>query len=167
MTASRDMRVELRRLVAQTNDLRRRVGQVLWHLDRSLVFWDRRGKGFLAILRLWLPAAGETFEATARTMEDLGAPKEDRRLRRFLREVLERLADDLERGDHMLHPFLRWLEGRFPVLTALMKGDRPGSRVFDRALAEVLAGALLLSSREERAGIARRLRDAGRTLAGT
>jgi hypothetical protein len=162
---ARTLERELRRLMAGTNDLRRRTGQVLWHLDRTLIFWDRRGRGFFDVVRLWLPAAAGVFESTARAIAEHGRPDADGRLRRFVAGVLEHLADELDRGDLRLHPFLRWLEGRFPTLTAMMQAERPDSRLYDADLARTLGETFLLASGDDRAALTSRLRSTAHAVA--
>jgi hypothetical protein len=131
--------LELRRLVVGTNEQRRRVGQALYHYWRTLAFWHAQGRPFAAITLGWCGAGASIFTAMAATLGDLGEPREDGPLRRYLAEVLGRLADDLARGDAMLVPFLRWLEARFPSLTALMRREAESSPIHDLALAVDLA----------------------------
>ena len=68
------------------------------------------------------------------------------------------LADDLERGDHMLMTFLRWLEGRFPELTEMMKRESSDSRILDVELARWLGSLLAYGAQAGREDFTRALR---------
>ncbi len=133
-------------LVAETNDLRRAAGQALWYLHRCLVYWRDRGRSFAAILTAWAPACGQAFGTLETRLRKLRPHARDERLRRYLSDVFGRLAGDLDRGDGMAVPFLRWLEARFPALTAIMReearGARSPDRTFDLDLARDLRWAL-------------------------
>lgn len=150
-----DLERELRRLVVGTNDQRRRVGQALYHYYRTLVFWREKGLSFGDVTRAWAAGGAMIFDTLAGTLRELGPPEPDVRLRGFLARVLRRLADDLHRGDHMLVPFLRWLEARFPEITEMMRAEDAASRIYDLELAERLSGAFAACAREDREGIAR------------
>ncbi len=130
---------ELRRLLAETNDQRRRFGQTFWHLYRSLVFWGEHGHSFARTVQLAAPAGAALFQSMAVSLVDLEPKRPDRALRRFARDVLERLAADLDGGDRLRVAYLRFLEGRFPALTELMRAESPETRLFDHDLAAELA----------------------------
>jgi hypothetical protein len=151
---------ELERLLVGTNEQRRRVGQALYHFYRSLVFWSARGRSFVAIAAAWSAAGAGIFDALATTLRELPPHAPDARLRRFVRDVLLRLAADLERGDHMLVPFLRWIETRFPELTAMMQAESRATAIHDFELARELTGLFRLVARGERAEMVRLLRGA-------
>ena len=102
-----------------------------------------------------------SLEARLRRLPSAGR---DERLRRWLSAVLLRLAEDLDRGDRMLIPFARWLEGRFPDLTALMRREAPGSKVHDAALAQDLALTFGACARAEPERLARVLAEAAADL---
>jgi hypothetical protein len=150
---------ELERLLVGTNEQRRRVGQALWHLHKTLAFWHSRGRTFSSIARAWCAAGGAIFSSMAATLRRLGRPEADARLRAFVAEVLQQLADDLERGEHMLVPFLRWMDERFPVLTAMMREESAATRVYDSELATLLADTFRLCSAGAAPDVVRRLRE--------
>jgi hypothetical protein len=130
---------ELRQLLAETNDQRRRFGQVIYHIYRTLVFWGEHGASFAQSVRRAAPAGATLFDAMARGLADLEPQAEDVPLRSFVQDVLGRLAADLEGGERLRVAFLRWLEGRFPVLTRLMRDEDGAGRLMDHALAAALA----------------------------
>ncbi len=143
---------ELKRLLVGTNEQRRLVGQTLYHFYRTLVFWRERGSGFFHTTKLWSGAGASVFDNLATTLQALGEPSEDGPLRAFLVAWAIQLADDLERGDGMFVPYLRWLEQRFPVLTTMMQEEQADSLIFDVELCRVMAGALgrvALATRDE------------------
>jgi hypothetical protein len=130
---------ELLNLLVGTNEQRRRVGQTLYHFYRTLVFWMPKGRPFFDITKAWSAGGATIFDSLATTLAELPPPRPDPTLRAFLGRVLGRLADDLERGDHMLVPFLRYLETLFPELTEMIRRESAGSRLHDLALARELA----------------------------
>lgn len=136
---------ELLSLLVETNDQRRRVGQTLYHFYRTLIFWMPKGRTFFDITKAWSAGGAAIFDALAATLAELPPPSPDARLRGFVRGVLERLADDLERGDHMLVPFLRWIESLFPELTTMIREESVGSRIYDLELARELASLFAVS----------------------
>ncbi|MCP5071641.1 MAG: hypothetical protein GY946_34205 [bacterium] len=135
---------ELRTLLAGTNDQRRRVGQTLYHLYRTLIFWSERGKGFLETTRLWAASGASIFDTLATSLRDAGIPRPDTRLRAYLARVWRQLAEDLSRGGHMQYGYLRWLEQQFPELTKIMKQEDVASRIFDVQLAVTVSQGLTL-----------------------
>ncbi len=143
MTTSEGLDLELKRLIAGTNDQRRRVGQTLFHFYRTLIFWRDKGMSFFDVTRAWSAGGAAIFDSQARSLRELlgdgGEEHRDEDLRSFTAEFLDQLAGDVARGDHMLLPFLRWLEERFPALTAMMQDEDPDSRIYDVALADDLA----------------------------
>lgn len=149
---------ELKQLILGTNDQRRRVGQAVFHLYKTIVFWHDKGRAFSAIVRAWSLGGAAIFDSLAATLEGLDRFDEDARLRRWLAEVLGQLAGDLERGDHMLVPFLRWVESRFPELTSMMQAESAGSKIYDFALARSLTGLFTRAAGLERLDLARTLR---------
>ena len=156
---------QLRRLLVGTNEQRRRTGQALHHLYRTLVFWSRHERPFLWIVRSWAAGGAAIFAALATTLSDLPGRATDVPLRRYVREVLERLADDLERGDGMLLPFLRWLEGRFPPLTEMMQAESESTRIHDHELALLLArGFVQVNEAEPRSDLVDRIRETARRV---
>ncbi len=155
-----ELDLELKRLVLGTNEQRRRVGQAVYHLYRTLVFWNDKGRPFLEIVRAWSAGGAAIFDALAGTLRELQVFEEDRPLRGWLSEVFLDLAADLERGDHRLWPFLRGLEGRFPALTRMMQEERTGSRIHDLELARSLTRAFETAARTDRAGLVSTLRGA-------
>jgi hypothetical protein len=144
-----DLELELRRLLAGTNDQRRRVGQTLYHFYRTLVFWREKGLGFAGVTRAWSAGGAAVFDAMAASLRELGEPERDGALRSFLADVLARLAGDLERGDGTTVAFLRWLETRFPALTRMMQEANADSRIYDVELAEMLATLFAHAARAE------------------
>src|SRR5262245_13251160 len=114
---------ELLPLFAETNDLRRAVGRALWYLHRCLVFWMGKEKPFGAVVASWAPACAQGFAAMEKRLRKVPPHARDETLRRFTSQVLRRLSEDVARGDGMAVPFVRWLETRFPTLTALMKEE--------------------------------------------
>ena len=155
---------ELKRLLVGTNEQRRRVGQTLYHYYRTLVFWRERGNGFFETTKLWSGAGASVFAHLATTLQSFGEPSEDGPLRAFLVAWLLQLAEDLERGDGMFVPYLRWLEQRFPVLTTMMKEERADSLIFDVALCRIMAGSLGRVALATREGAIARLREAADDL---
>ena len=145
---------ELKRLILGTNDQRRRVGQAVFHLYKTLVFWHDKRRPFLDSVRAWSVGGAAIFDSLAATLEGLDRFDEDAKLRTWLAEVLDQLAGDLERGDHMLVPFLRWLESRFPELTRMMQAESAGSKIYDFALARRLTGIFARAAEADRAGVA-------------
>lgn len=165
MRGGQDLDVELKRLVVGTNDQRRRVGQTLFHFYRTLIFWRDKGFGFFDVVRAWSAGGAAVFDALAGTLAALGEAERDERLRAFTVEFLEQLAGDLERGDHMMLPFLRWLETRFPELTEMMQAESADSRIYDIVLAEDLAALFVHAARADRDGMLNVLRAAAAAIA--
>ena len=160
----RELDRELRKLIVGTNDQRRRVGQTLYHFYRTLIFWRDKGLSFRDVTRAWSAAGAMVFDNLAATLRELEPHERDEPLRRHLAEFLEHLADDLHRGDHMMVPFLRWLETRFPVITEMMRSEQGDSRLYDVDLAEALSQAFAACAREDREGMVRVLRAAAAHL---
>ena len=150
---------ELRGLLAETNDQRRRAGQALYHFYRSLVFWQGKGRTFHAIAKAWSAGGEQIFDSQAAALQRLAPHRADLPLRAYVADVLAQLAGDLERGDHLLVPFLRWIEGRFPELTSMMQAETPDSRIHDYDLARALARMFGLCERADRAEMVRCLRE--------
>ncbi|MDA1195765.1 MAG: hypothetical protein O2894_11345 [Planctomycetota bacterium] len=146
-SAGQDLDLELRRLVVGTNDQRRRVGQTLFHFYRTLIFWREHGMGFVQVTQMWSAGGAAVFDALAAGLRELGLPEEDPRLRAFVTTFLRQLAGDLERGDHMLVSFLRWLETIFPELTSMMQEESADSRIYDIELADILAALFVHCAR--------------------
>lgn len=156
---------ELKALLVGTNDLRRRTGQALYHLYRTLIFWGRRGKGFADATRLWCAAAASIFDTLVTSLREAGSAQEDAPLRRYVQEVLRQLAEDLAAGDRMQHGWLRWLESRFPRLTELMQDSPASLRILDSDLALTLAEGLTLVAGASDDQLPARLRDLAGDLA--
>jgi len=158
MKAGGDLDLELKRLLVGTNDQRRRVGQTLFHFYRTLIFWKDKGLSFTAVTRAWSAGGAAVFDALAASLREVRAgpddastsPERDQDLRVFVAVFLDRLAADLDRGDAMLVPFLRWLEERFPEITRMMQQEAPDSRIHDVALAEDLAALFVHVARADR-----------------
>jgi len=157
---------EALRLLLGTNDARRRVGQALAHLHRSLVFWGGEGRSFAWIVRSWAVVAAAVFDDLATTLRELEVFGEDRRLRPWLAAVLLRLAADLEGGHARLFPFVRWLDARFPALTRMMRAEPPGSRVYDLELARALTTGLVRVAGDASGALVDGLREAAASLHG-
>jgi hypothetical protein len=153
-------------LLAETNDQRRRVGQTLYHFYRSLVFWHAKGRTFHATTKAWAAAGEAVFAALAASLGKRLPHQPDAVLRRYVGRVLGQLADDLERGDHMLVPFLRWIEARFPELTKMMQAETPDSRIYDVELAVDLRVLFGDCARADRPQTVRRLREVAASAAG-
>ena len=128
---------ELLALVADTNDQRRVVGQALVALHRALLV--PRERGFVASVQKWAPGAALLFEGMEARLRRLSDHRADVALRRWLRPALERLADELDRGDRGRLSFLAWLQGRFLDLTRLLREEEQGTRLHDAELARDLA----------------------------
>jgi len=156
--------LELKKLVVGTNDQRRRVGQALYHFYRTLIFWNEKQVPFIEITRGWSVGGAEIFNTLGRSLHELGTSEHDERLRAWLAEVFEQLAENLERGDAMLFPFLRWLEGRFPSLTTMMQEEQSGSRILDYELARRLEHLFTRMAGADRASMVAHLRDEVRAL---
>lgn len=159
-----DLDLELQRLLVGTNDLRRRAGQALYHFYRTLIFWSDKGLSFLDSTQVWMAAGSHIMGLTATSLEALGDADEDAELRAFLAEVLERLAEDLERGEHTRIAHIRWLESRFPLLTAMMKREAGEAPIFDHPLARHLAETFTLCAGGTRTEVVGHLREAARAL---
>ena len=153
------------RAFAETNDQRRCAGQALHYLHRTLLLGYERGKGFAGVVRAWAPGAAALFASLETRLRRLAMAGRDDRLRRWLANVLARLADDLDGGDRRIVPFARWLEARFPELTALMRGEPAGSRLHDADLARGLALAFAACGRSAKGALAGPLRAAAADLA--
>ena len=130
---------ELRRVLADTNDQRRRFGKALYHFYRTLIFWGERGSSFAEATRMWAAGGASIFDGMCASLLELSPHKEDRALRSFAGRFLRRLGEDLERGPHMRISFLRWIESQFPELTAMMRAETPVVRISDYDLAFELA----------------------------
>lgn len=130
---------ELRRLLADTNDQRRRFGKALYHFYRTLIFWGDRGASFAESTRMWAAGGAAIFDGMAGSLRELTPHNEDQTLRTFSSTFLRRLAEDLKRGAHMRVSFLRWLEARFPELTSMMQTETAVVRISDYDLAFELA----------------------------
>ena len=159
-----ELELELKRLVVGTNDQRRRFGQTMFHFYRTLIFWREKAMPFAQITQMWSAGGAAIFDAMAGMLRQVGEQQDDVRLRTFCEGFLRQLADDLERGDHMIVPFLRWLEERMPELTAMMQEENPSSRIYDIELAEVLAALFVHCARAEPKGLPRVLRAAARQI---
>ena len=164
MTLDAELDLELKRLVVGTNDQRRRFGQTMFHFYRTLIFWREKDLPFGQITQMWSAGGAAIFDAMAGMLRQVGEQQDDVRLRTFCEGFLRQLADDLERGDHMIVPFLRWLEERMPELTAMMQDESADSRIFDIELAEVLAALFVHTARSEIPGQPRVLRAAADQL---
>ena len=159
-TVDGELELELKRLVVGTNDQRRRFGQTMFHFYRTLIFWREKQLGFAQITQMWSAGGAAIFDAMAGMLRQLGGQEDDARLRAFCVEFLRQLAEDLERGDHMMVPFLRWLEERMPELTAMMQEENADSRIYDIELADILAALFVHTARSDPAGMPRVLRAA-------
>lgn len=142
--------LELKKLIVGTNDQRRRVGQALYHFYRTLIFWHDKGLSFYEVTRSWSAGGAAIFDALQTTLCEVGEQESDDQLRELLARFLDQLAGDLGRGDHMLPPFLRWLEGCFPEVTEMMRAESAESRIYDIALADTLARLFAHAARSER-----------------
>lgn len=160
----RELDRELRKLIVGTNDQRRRVGQTLYHFYRTLIFWRDKSLSFRDVTRAWSAAGAMVFDSLAATLRELEPHERDEPLRRHVVGFLEHLADDLQRGDHLLVPFLRWLETQFPEITEMMKAEQDDSRLYDLELADSLSLAFAACAREDREGMVRVLRAAAAHL---
>lgn len=149
---------ELKKLVIGTNDQRRRFGQTLFHFYKTLIFWRDKGLSFHEVTRAWSAGGAAIFDSLAATLEEMGPQEVDAHLRRYCASFLEHLADDLERGDHMVIPFLRWLETCFPELTEMMQRERGDSRILDQELAAALGRLLAYGAQADRADFVAALR---------
>ena len=142
---------ELRRLLAETNDQRRRFGKALYHFYRTLVFWGERGASFAEATRMWAAGGAAIFDGLAASLRELDPHAEDHTLRAFAVTFLRRLGEDVKRGTHMRVSFLRWLEARFPELTTMMRTETTVVQLFDYDLAFELANlfARIAQARDE------------------
>jgi len=123
------------------------------------VFWNDKGLAFFDITRSWSVGGAAVFDSLAATLREFDVFDRDERLRGWLAEVLDQLAGDLERGDGLLFPFLRWLEGLFPSLTAMMQEEQSGSKVWDYDLARTLANLFTRTAGADRATMIAMLRE--------
>lgn len=155
---------ELERLLIGTNDQRRRAGQAFFHFYKTLIFWSDKGLGFHDCTRMWSAAGAAIFDAMAGRLQDMLPHDEDEPLRTFVRDTLDELADCMERGDHTRLSFVRWIEGRFPDLTAMMADERPDSRIFDYALAVDLAETFTFMAGADRKRMVALLRERAERL---
>jgi len=150
--------LELQKLLVGTNDQRRRVGQALYHFYRTLVFWMPKGRSFFETTKAWAAGGAAIFDGLAATLEPLGPWERDRRLRAYTANFLQQLAEDLERGDHMLVPFLRWMETLFPELTEIIREEDARSKIYDYDLARELASLFVSVANAPRAEVVTSLR---------
>ena len=164
MAVDGELELELKRLVVGTNDQRRRFGQAMFHFYRTLIFWREKELGFARITQMWSAGGAAIFDAMAGMLRQLGDQEDDVRLRAFCVAFLQQLAEDVERGDHMIVPFLRWLEERMPELTAMMQEENADSRIYDIELAEVLAALFVHAARADTDGLPRVLRAAANEI---
>lgn len=164
LAAAGELDLELKRLLVGTNDQRRRVGQTLYHFYRTLVFWRDKGLSFLDATQAWAAGGAAVFDSMASTLRELGDPVADVDLRAFTGTFLAQLADDLETGDRMMVSFLRWIEGRFPELTAMMQAEDETNRIYDVELAEILARMFAYGARSDRGDLVGIMREAQRAL---
>ncbi|MFV1959608.1 MAG: hypothetical protein ACC662_09380 [Planctomycetota bacterium] len=149
---------ELQRLLVGTDEERRRVGQAFYHLYRTLVFWHPRGRTFLEITKAWAAAGATIFDTLAATLEALEPWRRDDALRALVGRVLGQLAEDLERGDSVLVPFLRWSEGLFPEITDLIRQEGGEAAIHDHDLARELSSLFAGLVDADRADVVRALR---------
>ncbi len=154
------LETELLRLLVGTNDQRRCVGQTLYHFYRTLTFWMPKGRSFFDITKAWSAGGAAIFDSLARTLAELPPAHPDPVLRAYLGQVLGRLADDLERGDNMLVPFLRYLETLFPELTEMIRQESVGTHLYDLDLARELASLFTLAPDARREDVVRSFRAA-------
>ena len=138
----------------------------LFVLGACLLFWKNKGLSFYDVTRAWSAGGAVVFDAMASTLRELGEAQSDDRLRAFTSGFLLQLAEDLERGDRMLMPFLRWLESRFPELTEMMQAEDETTRIYDAELAEVLARMLSYAARSEREDLVGIVREAAHAISG-
>lgn len=153
---------ELLALVAETNDQRRVVGQSLIALHRALLI--PRDRGFVDSVQKWAPGATLLFGSMETRLRRLSPHRRDEAIRRWLRPVLDRLADDLERGDRGRLSFLAWLQGRFLDLTRLLQEEERGTRIHDLLLARDLSLVMGTVARVDVTSAASALRAAAREL---
>ncbi len=156
---------ELLALVAETNDQRRVVGQALVALHRALLV--PRDRGFVVSVQKWAPGASLLFGSMETRLRRLSPHRLDGALRGWLKPVLERLADDLERGDRGRLSFLAWLQGRFLDLTRLLKEEARGTKIHDLVLARDLGLVLGSVARGNVTSAASALRAGARELVGS
>ena len=156
---------ELLALVADTNDQRRVVGQALIALHRALLI--PRDRGFVDSVQKWAPGAAQLFGSMETRLRRLTPHARDESIRSWLRPVLDRLADDLERGDHGRLSFLAWLQGRFLDLTRLLREEERGTRIHDVLLARDLSLVMGTVARVDATSAASALRVAARELDGS
>lgn len=100
---------------------------------------------FPAVVAKWAPGAALLFGGMEARLRRLSPHARDEAIRRWLRPVLERLADDLLRGDRGRLSFLAWLQGRYTDLTRLLREEEQGTKRHDLVLARdlsLLFGAL-------------------------
>lgn len=133
---------ELLALVAETNDLRRVVGQALWHLRTLILLAKDRPGRFAAAVRLWAAAAGTAFARMDERLRRAGRDERDARLRSWLAAVLGDVARDVRDGDRLLMPFARTLDTRLGEIGGLLREGAGARRAFDAALARDLSVAL-------------------------
>ena len=165
LAAAGELDLELKRLLVGTNDQRRRVGQTLFHFYRTLVFWKEKGLSFFEATKAWAASGAAIFDSMAYTLSELGEPEADVELRTFTVGFLQQLADDLEGGDHLLMPFLRTIEGRFPALTKMMQAEDEANRIYDVEFAQVMARMFAWGARGTREELIGILREARHALA--
>lgn len=152
---------ELLALVAETNDLRRVVGQALWHLRTLLLIAkEDRPDRFVGAVRLWSRAAGTAFARMEGRLRRAGPEGSDDRLRGWIAGVLADLARDLRDGDRLLVPFARTLDVRLGEIGRLLREGAQTSRTFDVRLSRDLARGLGALSRATNRDLAAHLAEA-------
>lgn len=159
-----DLDRELEKLLVGTNDLRRRTGQAFFHFYRTLIFWADKGLSFLDSTKVWMAAGAAIFNLTARSLASVGESREDAPLRTYCAGILERLAEDLERGEHTRIAHVRWLETQFPTLTAMMREEAELDPILDSDLARDLAQAFTVAAGGNRGELVSTLRTTARHI---
>jgi hypothetical protein len=151
---------DLLALVAETNDLRRVVGQALWHLRTLLLLARDRPGRFASAVLLWAAAAGTAFARMEDRLRRVGSDERDARLRSWLAAVLGDIARDAREGDRLLMPFARSLDTRLGEIGRLLREGAGAPRAFDVGLARDLAVALGAVARAAPRDVPERVADA-------
>jgi hypothetical protein len=128
---------ERAKLFAETNDLRRRFGQAVWLLQRSITL-ARGDRTLRAIFTTWASSAASLFRREQERLARLEPQGRDEGLRRLAIGVLETLATDVAGGDARLAPCLRSLEAALDAVVDLLRAEAGKPPVHDLDLARAL-----------------------------
>jgi len=156
---------ELLSLVAETNDLRRVVGQALWLLRSILLQSGPAPARFPDGVRRWASSVATALGRMEARLRRAGPEGADGALRAFLGALLQRLGEDLVEGERLRLAFVRTLEMRMAELSRLLREEGAPRKVFDVGLAQDAAAAWGILARARPADLGPSCLQAARRLA--